>query len=260
LRAELLAQIATAQFDLDRAIGELTRAGENPGPLKEQLQTLAQMHRLAGSASPASLAAMQSLVVAAIDKSEALTDQARTSGAASSAQSSQLTAAHQAIADVSRDFYDRKLLDPYLKFSSAEDEEEYRKREKRNHDEMERELAKGTPEGTARAAEIMRTQLLDAKAHGADASPDFAPMLQRVEDAKAGLTQPTPGKASTQPDTAPSGNAAGQSAQDAALADALATLKAAGVTTADIGSRSVPHGLPDSARPVRGQGSDVRVV
>jgi hypothetical protein len=72
-----------------------------------------------------------------------------------------------------RDVFDRKIFDPYLQFSSRQDEDEFRKREAEAKRYIEAQLAKKTPEGDLNAAGGMQGYLLDAHAHGAGASPEF---------------------------------------------------------------------------------------
>ncbi|MES2988724.1 MAG: hypothetical protein V4808_12525 [Pseudomonadota bacterium] len=151
---------------------------------------------------------------------------------------------------MARSYYEDRVLDQYLRFDSAKDEEDYRKREETNRRAIALELAKGTPEGDRRAREIMEKQLLDAKDHGADASPDFAPMLAKVQSAEAGIA--TARAANDQP-AIQQGEA--KAPADTALGDVLATLQAAGVTALEPADR-VDHGLAGSTPPTRTPGND----
>ena len=136
------------------------------------------------------------------------------------------------------------MLDPYLQFASAEEEEAYRKREQERKDAYDRELAKQTLDGNSKAAKIAQEQLRDAGAHGADRSRDFAGMVQRADSAVADLQS-----ARQQPETASERQTvdANKSAQPAPasddLGDIFATLKAAGVTTPAIQAREAGHGV-----------------
>ena len=53
--------------------------------------------------------------------------------------------------------------------------------------EIEQAQAKGTPEGDKRAADLSIDQMRDAGAHGADRSPDYAPLMKKLADSKATL-------------------------------------------------------------------------
>jgi hypothetical protein len=83
--------------------------------------------------------------------------------------------------------YERKIFEPYLHFTSKEDEDAYRKREAETKRAIEDALKLNTPEGNLRAAELSAAQLKDAGAHGADKSPDYAPLLQQTNAAKTAL-------------------------------------------------------------------------
>lgn len=71
------------------------------------------------------------------------------------------------------DFYDRHVFDSYLKFTSGDDEEEYRRRAEERKHAIEKAMAEHTPEGDLRAANLSLDQLNDAGAHGADKSAAF---------------------------------------------------------------------------------------
>lgn len=88
------------------------------------------------------------------------------------------------IQNVADELFEQKKLDPYLQFASAEDEAEYRKREAARKAYIDAELGKGTPQGALNAANASKEQLEDAGNHGADRSPDFAPMLDEVTKAR----------------------------------------------------------------------------
>ena len=74
---------------------------------------------------------------------------------------------------LAHDVFDRRIFDPYLRFRSHNDEEEYRKREADNKKYIEQQLAKHTPEGDLNAGGGALGQMLDAHAHGAGDSPEF---------------------------------------------------------------------------------------
>jgi hypothetical protein len=228
LRAELLGQLVAGQFALEAALSEL--AGADPAirdRLRSQIGLLAGLQQQVGTATGGALSALRAEVANLADSATAAARDARTSAADSLAANSPAAAARQTILDLSHDYYDRKVLDPYLKFQSEEDEKAYRKRELENQEAIRRELAKGTPEGDHNAALIFNRQLNDARDHGADASPDFADIMRRsqeaVRDTGANIEQPK--VKATQPNITP------PPVPDSELADVSAILKSAGVTT-----------------------------
>lgn len=76
---------------------------------------------------------------------------------------------------LAHDLYDQRIFDPYLRFKSQNDEEEYRRREVDTKRYVEQQLAKHTPEGDLNAGGGVLDQMLDAHDHGAGASPQFMP-------------------------------------------------------------------------------------
>ena len=247
LRAELLGQLVAAQFDLEAVINEI---GSNAAALsdsKAQLQLLSALQRQIGSASPAALAGLRGEIVATVSAAHAVAQQSRATANADDKPDRAMTAAEarQAIIDVGRDVFDRQKLDPYLRFASPEDEEAYRKREEENSKAYERELAKGTAEGNRRAAEILRAQLDDARAHGAGDSPDFNALSQRIDNAQAALNTPE-----RQPSSVAhtGGIVADDPDAEMELDDVLATLRSAGITTPEQTTGAPIHGLTSDAR------------
>lgn len=69
---------------------------------------------------------------------------------------------------VGRDVFEKRVLDPYLCFASAVDEEAYRKRERERDEFRTHALALRTPEGDRRELELAQDQLRDAGGHGRD--------------------------------------------------------------------------------------------
>ncbi|HEV7233753.1 MAG TPA: hypothetical protein VGN36_05865, partial [Sphingorhabdus sp.] len=188
LRAELLGQLVAAQFEIEASMTEIAGNAAAMCDGKAQLQLLAALQRQIGTASPAALAGLRSEIIATVNAAQAVAQHSR-AAANDDRPDRAMTAAdaRQAIAHIGRDIFSHRLLNPYLRFASPEDEEAYRKREEQNRKAYELELAKGTPEGNRRAAEILNRQLIDAQAHGADASPDFADLLTRAQIAQAAL-------------------------------------------------------------------------
>jgi hypothetical protein len=184
---------------------------------------LQQLQSKIGSANLGSLLALRSDVVSASNSATALANQA-TSTAASAVANTNLSPAQRVRANieaVQRDLFDKRVLDPYLQFASAEDEEAYRKRERERNAEVRRALALRTPEGDRRATELVEDQLRDADAHVADRSPDFAAMLNQNAEAKNTLVSATPAAAPLAGKT---------KAPSLEVSDIAAALRAAGLT------------------------------
>jgi hypothetical protein len=247
LRAELTGAIAVAQIEIANAIAELARSGADNAALTNQSQALQQLQRTVGSANLGSLLAVRSEVAATASSATNLANQAIATATSAAAAQANLTPAERARANIealSHDLFERKVLDPYLEFNSPEDEAAYRKREAERDEARKRALALGTPEGDRRATEIVRDQLLDAGAHGAYRSPDFAAMMLRANAATADL-QPSPRttEQSSNASEVQSAKGAERLVPDDGLGDILATLKAAGVTTSAMQASDAGHGV-----------------
>jgi hypothetical protein len=74
---------------------------------------------------------------------------------------------------LSHDLFDRKIFEPYLHFSSPEDEAEFRRHEEEAKRYIAEQLARRTPEGDLNASGGTLGYMLDANVHGAADSPDF---------------------------------------------------------------------------------------
>lgn len=96
-------------------------------------------------------------------------------------------AARAAVTSFEDDYYKKRKFDAYLHFSSPEDEEEFRRREAERKAEIDKAHALHTPEGDLRAAHLAVDQMRDAGAHGADASPDYRPGLDKIMGAVSDL-------------------------------------------------------------------------
>ena len=235
----MLGTISGAQFDIDNAIVELARSGADSAALANQGQALQQLQRTVGSANLGSLLALRSEVATVATSATALANQV-TSTAANSAANANMSSAQRARANieaVGRDLFEKRVLDPYLQFASAEDEEAYRKRERERKEAYDAALAQNTPEGTHLATRIADAQLRDAGAHGADKSPAFNSLLDRTSAARSAIEQPA------QPDL-PHDRAPPVASND--VASIAATLRAAGLTAQPTSPPSDGHGLnPD---------------
>ncbi len=147
------------------------------------------------------------------------------------------------------DYYKRRIFDPYLTFASAEDEEEFRRREAERKAAIEKALAEHTPEGNLRANRLSIDQLKDAGAHGASASPEYQPMLTTLEKSGETLSADLDSSKATAAKSDRQQAAAAPAAADADrdTAEAIARLRAS-VSIADQDGEG--HGLAAS-KPAR---------
>ena len=256
LRAELLGQIAAAQFDVESAIAEVMRSGADVSALANQAQSLQQLQKQIGSAGATTLISLRAEIAGAVANTQAVTQQVR--GIVASAALSELTtkrdAARQTIQAIGYDIFERKIFDPYLQFTSPEDEEAYRKRERENNEAIKRELAKGTDEGSLRATLLLERQFNDAGAHGATASPNFERLRQQNREAMKTIKDAM--RETPDQQAAPIANSETASDKDAELRDVMACLRSAGVgpahdtTSVNAGSvANVRSSGPDRCRP-----------
>ena len=165
----------------------MRRAGADAASIAQgtdQLQVIASLMRNVGTASPGNLAAFREQVATVIAQSTAAVSAARDAAAAtmSAGEVARISAeTRRQTEELSRDMYERRIFDPYLKFASAEEEDAYRRREAEAKRYMDAELAKGTPEGDLNAAGAAQGQMLDAAAHGAADSPEFKERWEALE-------------------------------------------------------------------------------
>ena len=238
LRLELVGQLVAAQFALEGALAELAGNSGALGQAQLQLAMLATLRQQIGTASPATLSAMSNEIVAAVAQAHSVIQLGRANVANSEASSASTTAkARQLVQSVADDIFRQKLLDPYLEFGSAKDEEEYRKREKERDAEVKRLLALETPEASRQAVALLDQQLADAENHGAGRSPDFANLRQRLQNADAAFDVPVP----EQEDLAakPSQEPTADDGDD--LSNVMAALQAAGVQNTNGGRLANGH-------------------
>jgi hypothetical protein len=157
------------------------------------LQGLSQLQQRIANAGPGDLISIRAEVAASVAATQALAQQ--TQPGTTAFQSAQLAlyeasaAADRSVRDFTRDFYERRIFDPYLKFASAADEEAYRQREAERQREIEKARAEHTPEGELRAVNLSIDQLDDAGAHGADRSPEFKPHKDALLKSRDALTR-----------------------------------------------------------------------
>lgn len=249
LRTELSAQLAVAQLALEAAIAELSRNGGDSITIaasRSQLSSVSDLLRQVGTASVTRLAELRSEVASTAASATALASQATGSIGDSAATNANLTSAQRAratIEAVGRELFEKRVLDPYLQFSSPEDEEAYRKREREREAEIASALALKTPDGDRRAAELVQSQLRDAKAHGGDRSPDFASLSADADGALATLQGASKLPVDPTREALPPAKPA-KASTTSELDDVAATFKIAGVTLAETPPATVPgHGL-----------------
>lgn len=214
-----------------------------------QLQLLSALQRQIGTASLATLSGMRAEIGGAVSAAQTIAQQSRTAAGADDKMINlrEVTGTtREAIAKVADEVFGKKKLDPYLQFNSPDDEAEYRKREAERQAYIERELAKGTPEGALNASNATLAQLQDARDYGADRSPDFARLLADTTNARdaqfAAMRQDTLGHTGAKA-------AAPEPEASASDLDAIAaTFKAAGVLSEPTGAAKLAgHGLNDLA-------------
>lgn len=259
----MLGQIVGAQFELERAIAELTRSGASAGLAQGQLQALAKLQRQIGDAGGPALASLRAEIATTVSESRAIIQQGANAARGAEAAEIETLATASAAARATaqsfmHDFYERKIFDPYLRFSSVEDEAEYRKREGAYRKAIDAELAKNTPEGDLAATKLARSQLADAGAHGADASPEFADRMASLDGGIDRLGSAIKSSRTERPLTVGTNTVEKKAATStpqtvAPLADVLATLQAAGISGIAQADQA-GHGLVVSAATDRTRG------
>ncbi len=235
--ADLNDQLNSAQDQLISSLVALRSGGNADLNLiaqgDAQLGTLLALKRQLSQTGPAAVAAVRAEIVACVANASTIAKQAEAAATPGAGQAMTLASASQAartaVASFEDDFYKNKIFDPYLRFSSPEDEEKYRREEAARREEIDRALALHTPEGDLRANRLAAEQVRDAGAHGADRSPEYAPLLHHLESSGDDLAaRLAPVRAATQEREAatsatPSTDAA---PVDPAMADAVARFRA----------------------------------
>lgn len=166
--AALCAQLRDAATRTAGVIGALSQALASPAG------TLRQMD----------ITALQGLVRAGETASLLSIATARQSSA--TARLETVAAASAATGDTTRalahDIFSQRMFAPYMRFTSAEEEDAFRDREAKARAYIEAQLGRGTPEGNLNAGAGMAGYMLDAHAHGAGNSPDFLPRWNSLVD------------------------------------------------------------------------------
>ncbi|TAL32263.1 MAG: hypothetical protein EPN98_14020 [Phenylobacterium sp.] len=195
LRENLAAQVSAAQSELSANLIELRSQGGDPaliGQADAQLGALLALKSQIERAGSGALATMGTRVAACVATATTLAQhaQAASSGVAARAATELGSASEAARAKVTSfvtDFYERKIFDPYLEFSSEAEKEAYREREAARRKAIEEAQALRTPQGDLRAANLAIEQLEDAGTHGADRSPEYGSMLNGMKQSRQSL-------------------------------------------------------------------------
>ena len=179
LRTELVGQIVASQFALESSIAELMQAGGDPAIIAEtrmQMSGLAELRQQIAARNGAALAGLRGDVNAAASASSGAVQQARvaSASAASAGAATLAEAAAKSRAQVSEIMRGMKDFDPHLQFTSRDDEDAYRRREAERRAYVAQQHTRNTPEGDLNASAAAIGQMVDAKAHGAGDSPEFA--------------------------------------------------------------------------------------
>jgi hypothetical protein len=226
---------------------------------QNQLRILVRLQQRIGRADINGLIAMRSEVTASVAASQSVVQQAQQGTSASQtteAAVQQASAnARQTVSDFERDYYERHIFERYLTFSSAEDEEEYRKREQDRRTEIEKSVAEHTPQGDLRAANLSLDQLHDAGRHGASKSSEYSRWDKDLTGKRDALARAIDAK-DKQVRTAPSSPDPLSDVQPEAKVspEVLGSLRAAGVAIAADDAQG--HGVPSATRgqtPERGR-------
>jgi hypothetical protein len=176
--------------------------------------------------------------------------QAATSAAHARNLATASVAARQEVRNLSHDLFEQRIFEPYLHFSSPDDEAEFRKHQAEDKKYINEQLARGTPEGDLNASGGLIGSMLDANVHGAGDSPDFMPRWNALVDKTQHL------RAAVQ--------AAGQSTDEFdrhVTASVRGFLKAKGLSDAEIDKRLAAAANPlDAVKPFLDSARDSKAL
>lgn len=246
----MTSELAAAQGDLSANLIELRNSPNADAAAiaqgDQQLAMVLALKQKLALAGPGAIGTMSAEIAGVIASAAAVTRviQAAASnvgGAGSLAAA--VRAAREAVNDFADDYFGKRKFDPYLVFASEQEQREFREREATRQKQIDAARAEGTPEGDRRALQLSISQLKDAGAHGADKSPDYAPLLKRLESNDAELaTQLNPTKRETKSATISAPDPLDGPTPDAPVPlDLLAKFKSAGVVVADQSGKG--HGV-----------------
>lgn len=191
----MAADLNAAQGDLSTSLIELRGVPNMDaaliGQAESNLAAILALKRQLSTASGSQLSAIRAQIAVAVSSAASTAHQAQQAAASACtgpiSMASARQAAHEAVNEFEDAYFKQRKFDPYLHFESDDDEREYRRREAERHQEIEKAQALHTSAGDLRAVELSHDQLVDAGAHGADRSPDFAPLFAKVTAAKHDL-------------------------------------------------------------------------
>jgi hypothetical protein len=155
----LQSRLTAVAAQISGAISELSLALNTPGFALHQINLAA----LEGLVHSDEVSTLLTQVAAQAKGSTALAEAVITASAATRREAQNLAG----------DLFQRRIFDPYLHFSSAEDEEAFRRREAEAQKYVAAQLARHTPEGDLNAGGGVLGYMLDAHTHGAGGSPEF---------------------------------------------------------------------------------------
>lgn len=248
----MIGRLVAAQFELEAALAKLRAGTDNVAIARGQisLSDLVALQRSVATATPAVLAGMRAEIIAAaasIASDAKLAASGDSAGAAEQLANARTNArsAVRTVMDGMKDF------DPYLRFTSREDEEAYRRREEETRRAIEVALAKHTPQGDLQATRLAQAQLADAGVHGADASPEFASRMSALSRSGDELRQATKANeappSSSKPTPLNEGSAPALPSDDE-LSAIAAALQSSGVSVPK-SQEAAAHGVTVAGKP-----------
>jgi hypothetical protein len=159
------ANLTSSAAQVAGAIAQLARAMSSPESL--QAADLAALESAVQSADAGSLSSETSPAA-----------QGGSTAAVAAAAASAATRAD--VESLSHDVFDQHIFDRYLHFSSAQDEAAFHAHSAAVKTYVKGQLARGTAEGNLNGGGGMMDAMMDAHAHGAGDSPDFAPRWNKL--------------------------------------------------------------------------------
>ena len=175
LRAELTTQLTASQSALEAALAAVASA--DPAirdKLRAEISLIGSLRQQVGAASASALSTMRAEVATIAESASAAAQDARTSAAGDLSSGSAIAIVAQAAHnETNRVMAGMKDFDRDLKFGPNDTEADYRKREAERQSYIAAEQAKHTAQGDLNASGGAVGQMVDAKAHGADANPEF---------------------------------------------------------------------------------------
>jgi hypothetical protein len=263
LRAQaalLLSQARGESFDIQRALGAVSGGSALHARLAAAAAKMSDVASELSSALGSSSFALRATDLTALQdvvqsgETESLLTEASAQEGRNATRTAAVAAAsaetRREVQDLSNDVFSKRIFDSYLRFTSPQDEEDFRKREAETQTYINQQLARGNAEGNLNAGGGMIGEMLDMHAHGAGASAAFMPswnaLVEKTEHQRAAMV------------------ANGQSTEeyDRNLKDSVRRfLKSKGLTDAEIDQRLSASANPlDAVKPYLAGGSDARTL